>query len=46
MGQIIKDEELADEVRQIEKNPGSPQESRKKIIQAVSRRYTHPEASQ
>jgi phosphoglycolate phosphatase (TIGR01487 family) len=46
MRDAIKDEALASEVIQIESDPqATSQESRKKIIEAVNRRYTGPETA-
>jgi hydroxymethylpyrimidine pyrophosphatase-like HAD family hydrolase len=44
--EIIKDDELADEVAEIEADQGlPPAESRKRVTEAVSRRYTAPARS-
>lgn len=46
MREAVKDEALASEVAQVE-NDGkmTAQESRKKVIEAVNRRYTSPETA-
>jgi hypothetical protein len=44
--EVIKDDELADEVAEIEADRGlPPAESRKQVTEAVSRRYTAPARS-
>jgi HAD superfamily hydrolase (TIGR01484 family) len=46
MREAIKDESLASEVAQVENDPKmTAQESRKKVIDAVNRRYTSPETA-
>jgi hypothetical protein len=40
--EAVKDAELAEEVRQIEREPGAPDQSRALVRKAIDRRYTLP----
>jgi hypothetical protein len=40
---IVKDNELADQVRDLERRDSPPQQSRKEVIEAICARYTLPE---
>src|SRR5688500_9163675 len=40
--EAVKDSDLADEVRQIERDPGPPEQSRALVRKAIDRRYTLP----
>jgi hypothetical protein len=40
---VVKDQELADQVRDLERRDSPPQQSRKEVIAAICARYTSPE---
>jgi hypothetical protein len=40
---VVKDKELADQVRDLERRDSPPQQSRKEVIAAICARYTLPE---
>jgi hypothetical protein len=45
IGEAIKDEELSSEVREAEDHPSDPAETRRRVREAIERRYTAPATS-